>query len=80
MQPRLLRRHSATAPLADQSGSGYREAPDLPFMTDEEEEAAITQAVLEDDRGESIPLKQSNANLDGFIDGLVAEARNKLRK
>ena len=94
MQSRLLKKLGATAPvlnkpsgqmsyeeaLANMSGGmSYEEADAVLFPTDAEEEAAIAQAILEDDRGESIPWEQAKAELDSQIESLVAAAKRRLR-
>ena len=94
MQSKLLQKRCATAPVEKEpsgqmsyeeavanlsGGKSYEEVVAALFPTDAEEEAAIAQAILEDDRGESIPWEQAKAELDSRLESLAAAAKRRLR-
>jgi len=80
MQSKLLQKRSATAPVMNKpSGEriSYEEAVAVLFPTDAEEEAAISQAILEDEEGK--PYEQVKAEQDRELETWVEEAKRKLR-
>jgi hypothetical protein len=83
MRSKLLKKLGATVPVVNKpSGQriSYEEAVAALFPTDAEEEAAIAEAILEDDRGESIPWEQCKAEWESQLEALEAQAMKDLSK